>query len=349
MKKDANIRQSNIELLRIISMSLIFLNHLSYHGGFFEHSTGINHHISCLFVCGGKFGVAIFVLISSYFMIDQKFKTSNTIALWLKTLLISLLAGLVLYLHSGNIMQFFKSAFPLYTAVFWFVPVYIVLLFISPFLNRLIYSISQKELKVLIIILMIPLAIVPMLKGEGDPFLGSGNLIWFIYLYLFGAFIKLYLDEKIIIKHKKLVLFLFGILYCLMFVAVDILGSSGLKYRSNGSIFLLLSSVMLFIYFSKCIKVFHNKTINVLGKASFMVYLLHDNQARLIIWKTVATEKYWNSIYMLPYSILMLILVFLIAIAVNKIVDLIIKQILQMSIIKKFSYKIDCIVNNTEL
>ena len=170
----------------------------------------------------------------------------------------------------------------------------------------------------------------------------------FIYLYLFGAYIKLYLDEKIIIKRKKLVLILFGTLYCLMFVAVDILKSRGLKYRSNGSIILLLSSVMLFIYFSKCIKVFHNKTINALGKASFMVYLLHDNQARSIIWKTVAAEKYWNSIYMFPYSILMLILIYLIAIATNKIVDLIINKILKMNIIKKITYKIDCTINITE-
>ena len=124
-QKEENIRQSNIELLRIISMSLIFLNHLSYHGGFFEYSTGINHHVSSLFVCGGKFGVAIFVLIGSYFMIDHKFKTSKIIALWINTLLVSLLAGLILFLRSGNIMQLFKSVFPLYTAVFWFVPVYI--------------------------------------------------------------------------------------------------------------------------------------------------------------------------------------------------------------------------------
>ncbi len=69
-------RQSNIELLRIISMILIVAHHFSVHGGFDFSSTSfsVNRLYIQFLAMGGKIGVDIFVIISGYFLI-----TSNKI------------------------------------------------------------------------------------------------------------------------------------------------------------------------------------------------------------------------------------------------------------------------------
>ena len=66
-------RQSNFELLRIVAMLMIVLNHFAHHGGFEFDSTHIT--IPQLWWnalnTGGNLGVDLFVLISGYFLIKD--------------------------------------------------------------------------------------------------------------------------------------------------------------------------------------------------------------------------------------------------------------------------------------
>lgn len=80
-------RQSNIELLRIISMILILAHHFSVHGGFniLKTSFTINRLWIQFLQFGGKIGVNIFVIISGYFLITSKgIKISKVLKLWLQ-------------------------------------------------------------------------------------------------------------------------------------------------------------------------------------------------------------------------------------------------------------------------
>lgn len=63
-------RESNIELLRIVSMALIVLYHIMFHGvlqGETEVSGNPDQLIALFMAVGGKTGVGIFVLISGFF------------------------------------------------------------------------------------------------------------------------------------------------------------------------------------------------------------------------------------------------------------------------------------------
>lgn len=69
------MRESNIELLRIVSMVLIIMHHFSVHGTFpFTPELTFNKVFLQVFGLGGKAGVVAFVMITGYFMVSSSFK-----------------------------------------------------------------------------------------------------------------------------------------------------------------------------------------------------------------------------------------------------------------------------------
>ena len=87
----AQKRQSNIELLRIITMIMIVAHHFSVHGNFdFPINTVTINRLWIQFIqIGGKIGVDVFVLISGYFLITaDSLKINKAIKMWIRSLLI---------------------------------------------------------------------------------------------------------------------------------------------------------------------------------------------------------------------------------------------------------------------
>lgn len=69
------MRESNIELLRIVLMVLIIMHHFSVHGTFaFTPELTFNKVFLQVFGLGGKAGVVAFVMITGYFMVSSSFK-----------------------------------------------------------------------------------------------------------------------------------------------------------------------------------------------------------------------------------------------------------------------------------
>ena len=73
VKQEKPARNAAFELLRIIAMLFIIAHHFYVHGGFSSISP-TNKALMTFFEFGGKFGVAIFVMISGYFLVNSKFK-----------------------------------------------------------------------------------------------------------------------------------------------------------------------------------------------------------------------------------------------------------------------------------
>lgn len=72
-------RNSSFELLRIISLFSITICHFATHGGFcFDAQMVSIPRFWWYFIeMGGNFGVDVFVLISGYFLITEKYKVFN--------------------------------------------------------------------------------------------------------------------------------------------------------------------------------------------------------------------------------------------------------------------------------
>ena len=75
-------RQSNFELIRIVAMLMIVASHYVCHGIYkvsstnaydvYLHGDMINRVVSVIYSPGGKTGVALFFMISGYFLSNKK-------------------------------------------------------------------------------------------------------------------------------------------------------------------------------------------------------------------------------------------------------------------------------------
>ena len=79
-----NVRKSNIELLRIISMILIISFHYVYKSGYACDILNFNSFIVKVFYLFGELGVNLFFLITGYFMVDGKFSKQKMVKLLLE-------------------------------------------------------------------------------------------------------------------------------------------------------------------------------------------------------------------------------------------------------------------------
>ena len=77
-------------------------------------------------------------------------------------------------------------------------------------------------------------------------------------------------------------------------------------------------SVLAFLGFSK-LDIQYNKIINTISSATFGVYLIHDNNyVRPFIWvKIFKDASYINSDMLIPYSFLVVIIVFIVCIIIE--------------------------------
>lgn len=309
----AKERESNIELLRIFSMFLIVLFHLGYHGiilsnTFIESNIYINNIYLYFINILGKIGVNLFVLISGYFLVTKKkYNYKKILLFWLQILFYSIIIYLVLTLvFKDNSIRLIDALMPLSYKKWWFATTYFILYLIYPYINILINNLSKKDYKKLLIILTITLSIWPMMINKD---IECNNLIWFIFLYLLGAYIKLYIkityDKKWTIY--ALVSFIVALLLIIVLYRLKIdynIIFGEYKYPT------LLISIVLFLSFLN-LKINNSKIINTIGKSTFGIYLLHDHMIlKNYIWNKLfkVNELYYQKTFITKSIIIALII-----------------------------------------
>ena len=136
-------RQSNMELLRIASITMIVLFHCAYKSGFsFETGLDANMLVVKSLWMLGELGVNLFMLLSGFFMAKGHFRWKKFILLvaevqfyyWL-TVFFAWRNGLG-ELPTGR--DLFLAFFPVTMNRWWFITAYILVYVLSPYLNTLI-------------------------------------------------------------------------------------------------------------------------------------------------------------------------------------------------------------------
>ncbi len=195
-------RNANMELLRMISMLMVtFLHAIAKSDILVNMSSklGINSVLAWVFEVLSIGAVNIFMLISGYFLINSEFKVKKLIEIVMQTVfytagtfLIFLVFGLVKPddLDIYNLLNYFL---PVHMEVYWFITAYVVLYILSPVITKGIKAISQKQLLGVIIGLLVyecvfksvlPVRLVVDTKGY--------NFLWYIVVFLIGAYFRLY-------------------------------------------------------------------------------------------------------------------------------------------------------------
>ena len=188
-------RNIGIDLLRIIAMYMIVILHVLGQGGILSNSKKFSSsfYLGWLLETFAFCSVNIFVLISGYVMINSKVNQYKIILLWLNVFYYSTIITLMfkyipyfskLYQVTTHYL-IISIFFPTISRIYWYFSAYFGMYFFIPYLNKLIHSLNQKEMKNLCLTIIILFTILDFLApGKFDPFsITSGyTTIWLISL-----------------------------------------------------------------------------------------------------------------------------------------------------------------------
>lgn len=293
-------RNSNIELLRIISMFLIVLHHFSIHGIFNSNivvnNLTVNKVIAELLVMGGKVGVDLFILITGYFLIESNLRISKLFYLEAQVLTYSvgilIALGMLRNIHYSFLIVI-KSIFPVITNSYWFITSYVIIYVMSPVINKTIKSLNKKaNIEILAILVFLSFFMPTFFSLK----VGVSNIGIFLTLYYIGALIRINF-QQINAKQTGIKLFLSSLILSIAgFATLNIVGvlfdvklflNKIMHFFSDSSIFILGIAIGMFLIFLNK-KEFSNKYINFIASLSFGVYLIHDNfLMRPILWNNI--------------------------------------------------------------
>ncbi len=314
-------RKLGLDLLRITSMVMIVALHFFGNSGMLKICDEKSIPNVCAWIFEAAFIVAvnIYVLISSYFLINSDFKIKKLVKLIIETLFYSVLIFIIFVIigkEEINLKSLISNFFPIITKKYWFITVYLAMYSISPLLNIVIKNITQKNHKIMIVILYIICFILDESRGY--------SLYWFIVLYFVGAYIRLYKDDLIFNKIKCIeIYFLITIIVTISKFLIYNLYSTGIikndysmVFYHYNSITILLSSIFVFLVF-KNLNIKNNiikKIITILAPSTFGVYLIHENSnIRNILYNDILhSNNYLNSNKYIAIAFLSIISIYIV-------------------------------------
>lgn len=313
------VRSSNIELLRVFSMFMIILYHIMLHSVreqilgnvstvaqtcFSKPTFYPQLLLFSVFMPLGTMGNAIFVLISGYFT-AAKTNSLNLERTGKSLLFQFIFSGTVLLIASTLIYRFFVRENTVTTLLTieniqsfsWFVGYYFLIIIVAYlFLNKKLFCCTQGQYRVFLIVLFS----VVQFKFSGTMVnsLASGlrTLCIGIFLYAFGGYCRLYEPLKRL-RSSFLLLVLAGYFMFSLISGYNMLKQGIENYFIKGGTlkqavpdalenYFLIAVVLGITVFElfRRLKLPSLKIVNYLGKATFMVYLIHDNELFYSLW-----------------------------------------------------------------
>ena len=270
-------------------------------------------------------GVNVFVLISGWFGITFKWK--RLIELYFQIFFFSLLMliwGLIVNKDSTISLGGLIGMLTMGNNDYWFLKVYVMLYIISPVLNVYIENASQRSFRTILIAMAVFLFYYGWLTPDSTTWLVKGYcLVWFSFLYLLSRYIRLYKTRFTQFSAKQdLIIYL---TFTAILIAVAVLESCldiEMKGRWNYYLnpFVLCPSIYLLLFFSK-IKL-SCKIINTIAISSVAAFLLHANQNFYASYYLKTIQDWFVSespVVFLLKSITFIVLLFLIAVIIDKI------------------------------
>lgn len=264
----ATDRQSNIELLRIVAMSMIVIGHFIFHG---ITQREMSRFLYVLIYMYCSVGVNLFFLISGYFRIRTTVKS------------IARLVFTVLFFDCVNYLLLYFTAgpealsdwipvmfFPISRSPYWFLQVYLFMIICSPLINRGIDGMTLPKLRAFMLILSL---FTFYSCGFGGNTSNSNGYTFLqgVYMYCMAAYLKR--DNRLMsrLKGAKCVVVAFVMLT---------LGALMYYYFNKQSLTLynglinIVSATLIFIYFVNLdIK---SRTVNIIASGALGCYLLQD-------------------------------------------------------------------------
>lgn len=271
-------RESGMELLRIIAMSMILCGHFMSHG--LDHTirgTQFYHILEPFFICG----VNLFFLISGWYGI--RFSVKGAVKLIVLTFFfvvvnLFLCAAVGVEVTSQNIIDVFL--FPISRSSYWFMMVYFALYILAPVLNAAIRSMDRKQFLSVVIMLTIFNC---YSCSIGDNYVSQAGytVMQAIWLYCVAACLRRY--EYVFLRVRPSV-------YILIFILSTIINIFPHRYEYNSPL-VVVPSVAFFLAFIHLR--FRNTVVNSIASASLGAYLLQDGMFGHSFFYLQVIEKHY--------------------------------------------------------
>lgn len=296
-------RQSNIEILRIISIFMIIIFHYTLHGGW-KYETGTTDQMMIkTFLIFGELGVNLFMLITGYFMIERERKWAHVLQIILESLFYTALTCIILLKNNRYNFEtsdaWLKLIFPELYDIYWYVTVYILIYILSPYINKLLHTLDKKQMQKFLATILCIWCVIPSIFqnqfGTTETGLYYSRFIWLIIVYCIGSYIKIYGLDKFNTPKKNIIFtgVVFGMMLALIIISqknpIFFAGIVNQKFWAPNTILMILLSIALFNCFC-LIKVKLIPLVNVIAGTTLGVYMFHAGLLYRFIWEKISTH-----------------------------------------------------------
>lgn len=278
--------------------------------------------------------VNVYVLITGYFMCEARYSIRRIVRLWLEIAFYTILIPAALTILSVPVAggegpwQLIKYVLPISMEHYWFATAYFLLYLLIPILNQAVHALSRRQLKVVIILLLV---VTSLLKSVSPIELATDDygygVLWFLVLYLIAAYIRQYDVPRFDHPGKA------GATYVISCVLIAVLhlglhqyslGTGALVYYAGvpfhyNAILTLTAAIGLF-YLFKFVHIREGliaKLIRNIAPYTFGVYLIHEHidiRDRWIPWfnlvlgQTISDQPFLYLLQALLYGVLLYVI-----------------------------------------
>ncbi len=305
-------RDSGIELLRIILMLQVIFLHVCTYGGYTEAAEEIGGSVNFIYrliwLCC-RCPVYVYIVIFGYFSVTSN-KTLGSIKgkilkmylpMYFYSVAIPFLGELFGLCTLSDVNKQ-RAFFPLTSKIWYFMTLYMLVLILSPFINRCLTKLSKREYTQLIVILFLIFSIWTLFAGlpetkdviridkvieESE---GGKSLYGFIFMYILGGYLRLHVKPHGGPKVRYLIVyFALTLANLALWYTVDGYGEI-VDYNSNP--FSVAQGICLVLFFRELH--FKSRVINHIAALNLGVYMIHEQYlARNFIWDKLDFHPKW--------------------------------------------------------
>lgn len=326
IKKDDLKRNSTMDILRIVAMFFIVIDHLATVSlgrledvEFFVEAAMIPQHlVSSLIVCFVVGGVNLFFLLSGYFKIDLKpgkalYMVLKLYVYWVIGTLLAIACGFKEFASAWEAVKFMVIGISKY----WFVLIYLLLMICAPLLNALADKLFDGDGKCgyFVFVTLLFFAVIGFIADYFYPIMGTNggySVIWAGTVYMYGRLIRKKEDK--LKKNAPKYLLLYVLLCVVNYAVVAPLIATGagnsngklaylfLNYNNPLVFFASLSFFMMFLSFKPLTNQKASRAASIVAIHTLAVYLWHSNNPFLKNTRAFlmnAVKPFWAKLLLL--------------------------------------------------
>lgn len=323
------VRQSNIELLRMLSMFMVLVLHSTFITFGQPDASMVQtepYDWIIRFMLAGSSVVAVnaFVFISGWFGIHPKVKSICSFLfqiVFLKLLSFAVCVSIGLLTIDKESLKELLMVDPW---AGWFIKSYLLLYILSPVLNSFVKSASRELFRRVLIWYFAFYVLMDLVVDVTGFIRGGYSITAFVGLYLLARYVRTY-SPKWAMKSRQFDVVVYCSMTMLFFMLTFIpsyfsMPGSGVllsmvqKYNSP---LVIVGTMALVLYFSK-LRIGYSRSINWVAQSCFAVYLLHTVWGHLFEWIRQMHASMSFVLFYVSLSIL-LVTVYVLAVLVDKV------------------------------